>query len=119
MREYGNPELEDDLNLRQVDERGTITLPREIREGLGYVDVVRRADGVVELRPVIAVDQTQAWFWTPKWQGMERQADAEIRQGAVHQATAGEFLDVLSSVSSADPEIASVAQVTAAAAEHA
>jgi hypothetical protein len=83
------------LILRQLDERGTITLPREMREGVTLVAIERRDDGVIELRPQVAVDQTQAWFWTARWQAMEREADTDIRQGAMHRATSAEFLDEL------------------------
>ena len=40
--------------LVKVGQRGTVTIPKELREGLGdetLLDVVRRPDGVIELRP--------------------------------------------------------------------
>ena len=48
--------------LRQVDNRGTVTLPLEMRQGLDLVSIEQRPDGVIELRPQVAVDKAQAWF---------------------------------------------------------
>jgi antitoxin MazE len=69
--------------ILQVSPRGTITLPKACRENVSLVEVERRRDGVIELRPKVAIDQTQAWFWTERWQEMEREADADIRAGRV------------------------------------
>ncbi len=70
--------------LVRLTERGTITIPKELRGQLpegGLLDVVMRDDGVLELRPQLTVDATQAWFWSERWQGMEREADEEYRRG--------------------------------------
>ncbi|TAK37169.1 MAG: AbrB family transcriptional regulator [Chloroflexota bacterium] len=72
--------------LVKIGQRGTITIPKELREGLGdgaLVEAVRREDGVIELRPQITIDPTQAWFWTERWQRMEREADEDIAAGRV------------------------------------
>ncbi len=42
-----------------------------------------------ELRPVLAVPATQAWFWTPEWQQKEQEAEADVAAGRVL-----EFADV-------------------------
>ena len=68
----------------KIRQRGTITLQRELRKGLDedtVLDVVRRADGVIELRPQQLIDVSQAWFWTERWQRMEREADEDIAAG--------------------------------------
>lgn len=70
--------------LVKLGQRGTITIPKELREGLGeetVLDAVRRPDGVIELRPQAMVDAAQAWFWTERWQWMEREADADFEAG--------------------------------------
>jgi hypothetical protein len=72
--------------------------------GRRLVSIERRADGVIELRPQVAVDYAQAWFWTSRWQTMELQAEADIRQGAVHRATGDEFLALLSAVAGGQPD---------------
>lgn len=70
--------------LKRIDpQRGTVVLPKEVRLGVEYVDVVRRSDGVIELRPQVPVDASQSWFWSERWQRMEREADADIAAGRV------------------------------------
>lgn len=45
------------------------------------VKLVGRADGRIELVPVVTVPADQAWFWSERWQAMEREADADIAAG--------------------------------------
>ncbi len=76
----------------KIGRRFTLVLPKEVREGLAeddVVEVVRREDGVIEIRPQILVDRTQAWFWTDEWQRREREADADYATGRyrVHDST--------------------------------
>jgi len=41
-------------------------------------------------------DPEQAWFWTPEWQQMEKEADDDIAAGRVESFESGEaFLDAL------------------------
>ena len=78
---------------KHVDPRGNVVLPKDIREGIDLVEIERRPDGVIELRPKVAIDASQAWFWTRRWQKMEREADADIAAGALRPSgTAEEFL---------------------------
>ncbi len=57
---------------------------------------VRRDDGVIELRPQASIDASQVWFWTERWQRMERQADEDIAAGRVKRfGTTDEFLAAL------------------------
>jgi hypothetical protein len=58
-------------------------LPKEMRVGVDLVEVERRSDGVMELRPKVAVDASQSWFWTERWQQMEQEANEDIRAGRV------------------------------------
>ncbi len=70
--------------LIKLGQRGTITLPKEIREGLSdhsLFEAVRRPDGVIELRPQETIDASQAWFWTERWQRIEREADESYAAG--------------------------------------
>ncbi len=66
-----------------VQARGVIAIPIAIRRNLGLdqpgaqVEVIER-DGEIVLRPHIAVPADQAWFWTERWQQMEREADAAV-----------------------------------------
>jgi antitoxin MazE len=82
--------------------RGTVTIPKEVRSNLGVgeeFEVVRRPDGVIELRPSKERDPDQAWFWTERWQRMEREADEDIAAGRILRFEDGEsFLKHLESI---------------------
>jgi bifunctional DNA-binding transcriptional regulator/antitoxin component of YhaV-PrlF toxin-antitoxin module len=72
-----------------VQARGTLALPAELRkrhhldEPGAQVRVVEREDGVIELHPLAAIPADQRWFWTERWQRMERKADDDIAAGRV------------------------------------
>ena len=74
-----------------VQKRGVISLPADVRkrhrldEPGAQVEVFERDDGVIELRPQVAVPADQAWFWTERWQRMEREADADIQAGRTEE----------------------------------
>jgi bifunctional DNA-binding transcriptional regulator/antitoxin component of YhaV-PrlF toxin-antitoxin module len=76
-------------NFLAIQGRGVITLPAALRrrhrldEPGAQVEVRERDDGVIELIPHHAVPADQAWFWTPEWQQMEREADEDIAAGRV------------------------------------
>jgi antitoxin MazE len=67
-------------------------LPKEVRQGLDeddLVEVVRRDDGVIEIRPLAVIEKSQAWFWTERWQRLEREADEDYAAGRyrLHDST--------------------------------
>lgn len=72
-----------------VQQRGTIALPPDVRRRHlldrpgAQVRLVERDDGVIELHPVVSVPAAQAWFWSDRWQAMEREADADVAAGRV------------------------------------
>jgi len=72
-----------------VQSRGTIALPAGLRRRLhldepgAQVAIVEREDGVIELRPALPVAADQRWFWTDRWQAMEREVDAHLEAGRV------------------------------------
>jgi AbrB family looped-hinge helix DNA binding protein len=74
-------------HLLSVQSRGTIALPADLRRRLhldqpdSQVKLIERDDGHIELVPVVTVPADQAWFWTDRWQAMEREADADIAAG--------------------------------------
>lgn len=85
-----------------VRKRGVITLPAEVRRRLhlnqegARLEIVERDDGVIELRPSVVVPADQAWFWTERWQQMEREADDDIAAGRVARAgTVEELFEIL------------------------
>ncbi|MBI2942518.1 MAG: AbrB/MazE/SpoVT family DNA-binding domain-containing protein [Chloroflexi bacterium] len=70
----------------KIGQRYTVVIPKEIREGLkvhDLVELVRRDDGVIELRPQRLIDASQAWFWTDTWQEGEREVDVHVAGGRI------------------------------------
>ena len=71
-----------------VQNRGLIAIPAATRRRYGLdepgvqVEIVER-DGEIVLRPYVPVPSDQAWFWTERWQQMEREADEDINAGRV------------------------------------
>ncbi len=68
--------------LVEVTGRGTITLPKVYRDADLY-ELRPREGGGLELIPQYTIDAAQAWFWSGRWQKMEREADADIAAGRV------------------------------------
>lgn len=70
-----------------MQSRGTVALPADLRQRLhldgpeAQVRLIDRGDGTVEMVPVVAIPADQTWFWTDRWQAMEREADADIAAG--------------------------------------
>jgi antitoxin MazE len=70
--------------------KGQVTLPGEVRKLLRADvgdDLIFRVDesGRVIIERAITVPADQAWFWTERWQRMEREAQADIDSGTVHR----------------------------------
>jgi hypothetical protein len=69
--------------------RGSITLPADVRHRHhldlpgAQVEVVERDDGVIELHPLLPHRADQGWFWTDRWQSMEREAEVDVANGRV------------------------------------
>lgn len=89
-----------------VQKRGVISLPPDLRkrhhlnEVGAQVELAEREDGVIELRPKVPVAAEQRWFWTDRWQKMEREADADIKAGRVKRFDTAE--DFIADLDSAD-----------------
>ncbi len=70
-----------------VQSRGTIALPADLRRRLhldepgAQVQIIEHEDGTVELQPMLPIPADQRWFWTERWQAMEREADDDIAAG--------------------------------------
>jgi len=77
------------VHILSVRSRGTVALPADLRRRLhldradSQVKLIEHEDGRLELVPVVAVPADQAWFWSQRWQAMERDADADVAAGRV------------------------------------
>lgn len=84
----------------RVRAKGQITLPNPVRkllnlgEGDGVIFYVREGRVVIEREQNI--DPEQAWFWSERWQQMERAAQSDIDSGRVTEYNSiEEALDAL------------------------
>ncbi|MHB1166200.1 MAG: AbrB/MazE/SpoVT family DNA-binding domain-containing protein [Candidatus Nanopelagicales bacterium] len=82
-----------------VQSRGLISFPPDLRRKWhldqpgAQLEVTERADGVLELRPVLPVPAAEAWFWHERWQAGEREVDEHVAAGEVtHFETTEDFL---------------------------
>ncbi len=94
------------MALVRLGQRGTVVIPKELRKGLNadsLLEVVRRDDGVIELRPRMVIDPTQAWFWTEEWQKGEREVDEDYAAGRYKTFNSGE--EFLAWLDEADQEL--------------
>ena len=72
-----------------LQSRGTIALPVDLRrrfhldEPGAQLQIIEQEDGRIELRPLLAVPADQRWFWTERWQAMEREVDEHVAAGRV------------------------------------
>jgi hypothetical protein len=48
-------------------------------------EVRPRKGGGIELIPQHKVDSSQTWFWSERWQAMEREADAAVSAGQIQR----------------------------------
>ncbi len=71
----------------RVGAKRQVTLPREVTRKLRLNEgddlELRVQDGRIELVPLAQIPRDQLWFWTPEWQAMEREADADKAAGRV------------------------------------
>ena len=70
----------------QVRSNGQITLPSGVRRKANIkegdlLEIVVEADGTLRLVPQIAINRSQAYFWTRRWQEGEREADDDLIEG--------------------------------------
>ena len=70
--------------------KGQVTLPSEVRKYLSISEgeeLIFRVNehGQVIVERAITIPADQAWFWTKRWQKMERQAQADIDSGRVRR----------------------------------
>jgi len=65
--------------------KGQLTIPPEIRQAAHLEEnapvYFTITDQGILLRPGKVIDASQSWFWTERWQQMEREADASFAAG--------------------------------------
>jgi len=74
----------------RLRKKGQITIPNPVREVLNAEegdDLVFAVNesGQVIVERVQIIPPDQAWFWTERWQRLEREAQADIAAGRVQQ----------------------------------
>ena len=75
--------------ITQLRRRAQVTLPSEVvkkmklQEG-DNLDIAMEEDRII-IKPVLVIDRSQAWFWSRKWQELEKGVDEDIKQGRVHK----------------------------------
>jgi AbrB family looped-hinge helix DNA binding protein len=88
--------------------KGQITVPPEIRTLLGANegdDLVFSIDepGRVVISRAQIIPPDQAWFWSERWQRLEREAQADLEHGrVVEYNNVSEALDALEQVADND-----------------
>lgn len=76
--------------ITQLRHRSQVTLPSEVvkkmklQEG-DKLDIVIEDDRIV-IKPVLIIDRSQSWFWTKKWQNLEKEADKDIEEDKIFKA---------------------------------
>jgi antitoxin MazE len=78
------------MMIAYIRERAQITIPNEIIQSLnlksGDMVDISVTDNKIVLKPVIMIEKDQAWFWTNKWQSVEKEAQKDIKEGKVFAA---------------------------------
>jgi len=74
-----------------------ITLPKEIRENIPMevgdpIEIVVSDEGQILLRPLKAIEASQAWFWTKTHQQAEKEAEQELKTGLAKSAKSAKHL---------------------------
>lgn len=98
----------DELYKSHLRAKGQLTLPVEVREFLDADegdDLLFRVNetGQVVVERAITIPADQAWFWTERWQKMERAAQADVDAGRVQRfSNVDEAIDELEKSQGAD-----------------
>ena len=79
-----------------LKQKSQVTIPKELVKKLnlkvGDKLEVTENDGKLIVTPVIIVPKDQSWFYTDKWQEMEKIVDNQLAEGKVHEVNTKEEL---------------------------
>ena len=69
----------------QIRSNGQITLPTSVRKEANLnegdlLEVILEQDGSLRLVPKVAIDRSQAYFWTKRWQQAEREVEEDLQE---------------------------------------
>ena len=75
--------------------KGQVTIPGAIRNVLGVEEgdelvFMTDENGRVVVERVQLIPPDQAWFWSERWQRLEREAQQDIEKNRVHQFNTAE-----------------------------
>ncbi len=72
----------------KVGLRNQVTIPKKMASRLritpGSFVEVKEERGIIMIAPQMLVSREDAWFWSPEWQAMEREADEAEAHGKTH-----------------------------------
>ncbi len=76
--------------VTKLRERSQVTLPVEIVKKLDLktgdnLEITLEDDKIV-IKPVLIIDRSQSWFWSKTWQDKEKEVEADIKAGRIHEA---------------------------------
>jgi antitoxin MazE len=76
--------------ITQLRNRSQVTLPNEIVKKMRLqkgdnLDIILEEDKII-IKPILVIDRSQSWFWSKKWQEMEKETDDDIKHGRVQKA---------------------------------
>jgi len=75
----------------QIKRLNRITLPQTVVDelGLGEGDdlLIEVLDGRITLIPAMTIPRDEAYLFTPEWQTRIREAEEDIREGRIHEAS--------------------------------
>lgn len=77
--------------LIDLKQKSQVTIPKDLVEKLKLkigdkLDIVEK-DGKLVITPVVIVPKDQVWYYSEKWQQMEKEVDEQIARGEVHTAS--------------------------------
>ena len=75
--------------------KGQVTVPGEIRHILGVEEgdelvFIVNENGMVIVERVHIIPPDQAWFWSERWQRLEREIQQDIEKNRIHQFDSAE-----------------------------
>lgn len=75
------------MPIAKVQRNFQITIPSEVRKRAhlkvgDLIDFEVTEDGIL-VKPMEAIDRSQAWFWSGKWQAEEKKVEKDFEEGKI------------------------------------